>query len=94
MPNIEQYGLSVDEAARADSMIRNLFKYKPYRKDYVITFIESDVRDDQNKKQPFLRLLTTKSDYANGVTDDIINELKKLKFDIEVKSLDRFIPKE
>ncbi|MCX6761321.1 MAG: hypothetical protein NTY33_00530 [Candidatus Moranbacteria bacterium] len=90
MPNIEQYGFSVDEALGIDSMIHDLFENKPYRNDYVTTFIESDVRDHRNKKQPFLRLVTTKDKH----TDDIINELKKLKFDIEVMPLNLFIPKE
>ncbi len=89
MPNIEMYGFSIDEVKGIDSMIHELLEFTPYRDDYVTTFIESEVIDHYNRKQPFLRLVTTKNDHI----DDILEELQKLKFDIEVMMLDRFIPK-
>ncbi|NQT50305.1 hypothetical protein HQ571_06455 [Candidatus Kuenenbacteria bacterium] len=90
MPNIEMYGFSEEKAAEVANRIQYLFEGKSYTDDYVTTAVWSDVTDHENEAQPFLRLVTTRSMYLF----DMIKELRKLGFDIEVMILNRFIPKE
>ena len=90
MPNIEMYGFNQEQASGVTAMIMELFKNKPYRDEYVTTAVWSDVLDHRNVSQPYLRLVSTPNDHI----EDIVEELLKLKFDVEVLILNRFIPKE
>lgn len=98
MPNIElhgftgrAHGLSLATPLRrveeVESKIRELFEPKPYKKDYVISRIDSHVVDHDNDPQPFIRLVSTEEHI-----DDVVEELKKLGYDIEIMILNTFIP--
>ncbi len=89
MPNIEIYGMETADAGIAEIEINKLLRSKPYANDYVITVVESRVRDRHRVKRPFLRLVSTVNDHIV----DIIMELRKLDVDIEFQELALFIPK-
>ncbi len=84
------YGFQEVQAAGVSAMIAKLFENKSYRDEYVLTVVLSEVTDHRNVHQPYLRLVSTPNDHI----EDIIEELRKLKFDVEVMILTKFIPKE
>lgn len=88
MPNIEMHGFT-----------GNIVKYHKlkevitqselsFKKDIVITLIDSCCLDLDGKTQPFLRICDT--DHKR--TEKIVRVLEKLGYDIEVLLLKRFYP--
>lgn len=99
MPNIQIFGLQSDmedmfgesRVNKVSNKIRQLFEEKPYRDDYVITNVLSEVNLHREEVcSPFLRICTTNSE---GELEDILNTLAVLNMDMEVLILQRFIPK-
>ncbi len=86
---IELLGFTQDQVLGVESAICDLFEHKPYRNEYVVVCVDSIARDHQNRDQPFLRLFAAQNDYL----EDIISELRTLKFHIVVMLLYIFIPK-
>jgi hypothetical protein len=92
MSNIMVYGYGIDEGKKLAEEIHRLFEGKAYQSDYVVTVVVSQVEDHNHVSLPFLRIMAT--DICFGSFSDIIIELKKLRLDIEVVGVKKFIPKE
>lgn len=91
MANIMFYGFAGDQFKKITARIGEIFANKPYRDDYVVTFVPSVVLDHPGQSQPFIRLATHRGD---GNFEDVFEELKKLGFYIEPLFLEHcFDPK-
>jgi hypothetical protein len=90
MPNIVLYGCTEEVANDITLMIQSAFDGKPYEKDYVITVVQSDVRDCNDTPQPFIRLATTDQPH----NAEIIQFLRGFHLDLEVLRLEAFFEKE
>ena len=94
MPNIEMHGVRGEAAARN---LRNLI-FKTIREkcgvvvvsEIIITTIPDECVDVALRPQPFLRIISPIADKEK--ISKIIQCLKLLKIDIEVLTIDNFIP--
>lgn len=92
MPNIKLYGFADAQAESVSRSIHRLFSSQPWQKKYVVTIIHSTVTDFLGESQPYLELVTDRTD---DHFEDIYVELKTLGFYIEVSFLGcYFDPKE
>ena len=95
MPNIEihGYGIRGEYAYIARDLRTKIFALliveAPHVSDAVVTVFDDWVTDEAEKRQPFLRLVSTPSPHI----DEIVELLKTLDIDIEVQELKAFHPK-
>lgn len=86
--DIELHGFSSRRFTEIEKTIRDLLKEKKYLTRFVTIFMNNEVFNYFQRFSPYIRLaVTTKNEH----TDDLIEELKKLEYDIEVIELTRFV---
>jgi len=95
MPNIETHGIRSEEAI---ANLRNLI-FETIRRisvelllEVVVTSIPDECVDVALRPQPFLRIIGSAEDKEK--ISKIVQCLKPLKIDIEVLTIDSFIPAE
>lgn len=92
MPNIEIHGLKreVSKALR-DDIFQKFFSDKPYVKEMVVTIVPSEVTDVENRKQPFLRILSSASEETGEILGILVEKIPDI--DLEYVKIEKFIPK-
>ncbi|MCF7916577.1 MAG: hypothetical protein K9L61_02240 [Candidatus Omnitrophica bacterium] len=88
MPNIEIYGMGVNEATSMKKRIFDLFREDDFLDEMVVTIRKSIVEDYRGRAMPFIRLTTTPQSFI----PKIVKKLKTLNLDLEIQQLKSFYP--